>query len=85
MSGLLAGVYYCDGMFDIKGQINANVILIARDNIEMASQYDAVSYLRDGNAAASTDITSHVNLDAKITAMGGITAYRTAMGLDGIV
>ena len=40
VKNLPAGIYYCDGKFDLIGPIDGDVTLIARDDIEMAISVD---------------------------------------------
>ncbi len=79
VKGLPAGIYYCDGKFDLIGSISGDVTLIARDSIEMQAQSDFVSYVPK-TTSAYTNITNQTALNTEITAQGGIANYRTLMG-----
>lgn len=79
VKNLPAGVYYCDGKFDLQGSISGNVTLIARDNIQMASQSTFVSYVPN-TPTAYTNITNQTALNNAITTAGSLAAYRDIMG-----
>lgn len=75
VKNLPAGIYYCDGKFDLTGPISGNVTLIARDNIEMASQSTFVAYFP---TVANTNIINQTALNNAIN--GDYGAYRILMG-----
>lgn len=79
VKNLPAGIYYCDGKFDLTGSISGDVTLISRDNIEMAAQSSFTAYL-PGAAVHYTNITNQIALNAAITAAGSLAAYRDVMG-----
>jgi hypothetical protein len=78
VKGLPAGIYYCDGKFDLTGPISGDVTLISRDGITMQSQSNFTAYFP--KTTAYTAITNQTALDTEIASAGSLTNYKALMG-----